>query len=102
MEVRALLREGALCEDSKSAALCRSLLQHEPALWTFVHKEGVECTNNFAERALRPVVLWRKGSCNLQPSAISLALLQEECRHFVTSCFFSLQPRFAQGGKMAL
>lgn len=62
MEVRALLNEGASCDDSKGAALCRSLLQHEPALWTFVHKEGVELTNNPAERALRPVVLWRKGS----------------------------------------
>jgi transposase len=66
IEVRALLREGASCEDSKSAALCRSLLQHEPALWTFVHVEGVDPTNNAAERALRPVVLWRKGSFGTQ------------------------------------
>jgi transposase len=49
VEMRALLREGALCEDAKSAALCRSLLQHEPALWTFVYKEGVEPTNNASE-----------------------------------------------------
>jgi len=49
IEVRALLREGALCKDAKSAALCRSLLQHEPALWTFVREEGVEPTNNPAE-----------------------------------------------------
>ncbi len=62
MEVRALLREGASCEDSKSAALCRSLLQHKPALWTFISNEGVEPTNNASERALRPVVLWRKSS----------------------------------------
>jgi transposase len=66
IEVRALLREGASCEDAKSAALCRSLLQHEPALWTFVYKHGVEPTNNPAERALRPVVLWRKGSFGTQ------------------------------------
>ena len=66
MEVRALLREGASCEDSKSAALCRSLLQYEPALWTFVYKEGVEPTNNASERALRPVVLWRKSSFGTQ------------------------------------
>ena len=32
------------------------------ALWTFARVEGVEPTNNVAERALRPVVLWRKGS----------------------------------------
>jgi hypothetical protein len=69
VEVRALLREGASCEDAKSAALCRSLLKHEPALWTFIYREGVELTNNSAERALRPVVLWRKGSFGTQSRA---------------------------------
>jgi transposase len=69
VEVRALLREGAGCEDAKSAALCRSLLQYEVALWTFVHQEGVDPTNNSAERALRPVVLWRKGSFGTQSRA---------------------------------
>jgi transposase len=69
MEVCALLREGASCEDAKSAALCRSLLHHEPALWTFIHHEEVELTNNPAERALRPVVLWRKGSFGTQSRA---------------------------------
>jgi transposase len=72
-EVRALLREGASCGDAKGAALCRSLLKHEPALWTFLHREGVEFTNNAAERALRPVVLWRKGSFGTQsPQGVSL------------------------------
>jgi transposase len=69
MEVCALLREGASCEDAKSAALCRSLLRHEPALWTFMRQEEVELTNNPAERALRPVVLWRKGSFGTQSRA---------------------------------
>jgi transposase len=32
------------------------------AWWTFVRHEGVEPTNNAAERAIRPGVLWRKGS----------------------------------------
>ena len=31
-------------------------------MWTFVDVEGVELTNNFGERTLRPAVLWRKGS----------------------------------------
>ena len=31
------------------------------ALWTFIDVPGVEPTNNAAERALRPAVLWRKG-----------------------------------------
>jgi len=69
MEIHALLNEGAVCNDPKGAALCRSLLQHEPALWTFVQQEGVEPTNNSAERALRPVVLWRKGSFGTQSRA---------------------------------
>jgi hypothetical protein len=33
-----------------------------PALWTFARVEGVEPTNNAAERALRPAGLWRTGS----------------------------------------
>jgi transposase len=32
------------------------------ALWTFARVDSVEPTNNVAERALRPAVLWRKGS----------------------------------------
>jgi transposase len=66
LEVRDLLWEGVSCEDAKSAALCRSLLRHEPALWIFIHHEGIQLTNNPAERALRPVVLWRKSSFGTQ------------------------------------
>jgi uncharacterized protein DUF6444/transposase IS66 family protein len=39
-----------------------SVLGVEVALWTFVHMEEVEPTNNRAERALRPAVCMRKGS----------------------------------------
>ena len=35
---------------------------HGHALWTFVDVEGVEPTNNTAERALRHAVLWRRSS----------------------------------------
>jgi transposase len=42
--------------------LCRELTKWWPALWTFARVAGVEPTNNGAERALRPAVLWRKGS----------------------------------------
>jgi transposase len=34
--------------------------------WTFVQVEGVEPTNNTAERSIRPGVLWRKGSFGTQ------------------------------------
>jgi len=57
-----VLRAGARCRCAKTAATCRELLAWEPALWTFAYRAGVEPTNNAAERALRPAVLWRKGS----------------------------------------
>jgi transposase len=46
----------------KTAATCRELLLREAAVWTFVRVEGIEPTNNSAERSLRPAVLWRKVS----------------------------------------
>jgi len=57
-----LLRRGQENPDRKAAALCRELMKWWPALWTFARVEGVEPTNNVSERALRPAVLWRKGS----------------------------------------
>ncbi|MGE3539510.1 MAG: transposase [Candidatus Tectimicrobiota bacterium] len=38
-------------------------------MWTFVQMAGVEPTNNAAERAIRPGVLWRKGSFGTQSEA---------------------------------
>ena len=49
-----------------AGALCGNLLDCWPALWTFTRVDGVEPTNNAAERALRPAVLWRKGSFGTQ------------------------------------
>jgi transposase len=57
-----LLRRGQASPDRKAAALCRELAKWWAALWTFAQVDGVEPTNNVAERALRPAVLWRKGS----------------------------------------
>jgi transposase len=57
-----LLRRGQETPDRKAAGLCRELAKWWPALWTFARVEGVEPTNNGAERTLRPTVLWRKGS----------------------------------------
>jgi transposase len=57
-----LLWRGEEGTDRKAAALCRELNRWWPALWTFTRVERVEPTNNRAERALRPGVLWRKGS----------------------------------------
>ena len=40
--------------------LARALFVHLPHFFTFVYEEGVEPTNNAAERALRTAVQWRK------------------------------------------
>lgn len=45
---------------------CRQLLKVETALWLFVEVEDVEPTNNSAERAIRPAVLWKKTSFGSQ------------------------------------
>ena len=61
-ELHVVLAEGAAQGHPAAQPLCRELLGLWPALWTFVVVEGVEPTNNAAEQALRPAVLWRKGS----------------------------------------
>ena len=53
------LEHGRQLADAKTAATCAHLLGLRPALWTFVRREGVEPTNNDAERALRHGVVWR-------------------------------------------
>jgi len=40
----------------------KDLREYGAALWTFAKVEGIEPTNNAAERAIRKAVLWRKGS----------------------------------------
>jgi transposase len=60
--VRSQLEAGSACPCAKTAGTCREILAVEPALWTFVRVEGVEPTNNAAERALRHAVMWRKTS----------------------------------------
>ncbi|MCI0674016.1 MAG: IS66 family transposase [Myxococcaceae bacterium] len=61
-EVRRLLEAGAALPPSRPQRFCKGLLKLWPALWRFTRLDGVEPTNNAAERALRPAVLWRRGS----------------------------------------
>jgi transposase len=44
----------------------KNLLKRWPALWTFSHTDGVEPTNNHAERGLRGAVIYRKLSLGTQ------------------------------------
>jgi len=60
--VRETLAEGAAVRCAKTAGTCRHLQRHEPSLWLFLYHDDVEPTNNAAERALRPAVIWRKTS----------------------------------------
>ena len=57
-----LLREAHLRAEPKTAGMAREIFARREYLWTFVNNEDVEPTNNAAERAIRPAVLWRKGS----------------------------------------
>ncbi|NUN49128.1 MAG: transposase [Candidatus Brocadiae bacterium] len=56
----------ARCSDRRANSLARQLERVKPALFTFLEREGVEPTNNSAERTIRPAVLWRKGSFGTQ------------------------------------
>jgi transposase len=68
-DLRKLLEAGSACADSKTAAFCANLLALEIALWQFALTEGVEPTNNHAERVLRRGVLWRKRSFGCHSAA---------------------------------
>lgn len=103
---RQLLHEwlelGCASTDSKAAAFCANVLAIEPALWTFVRRDGVEPTNNHIERLLRSGVLWRKNAfgchseagcrfveriltvvqtCRLQKRPVLAFLYQSLCAH---------------------
>lgn len=57
---------------AKTVRTCRQLLKVELAMWLFVITAGVEPTNNAAERAIRPAVLWRRTSFGSQTQAGSV------------------------------
>jgi transposase IS66 family protein/uncharacterized protein DUF6444 len=87
--LRDLLARGRVSGCAKTAALCEQLQELEPALWTFVRHEGVEPTNNHAERVLRKAVLWRKKSFG--------CVSENGCR-FVERILTVVQTRRLQGG----
>jgi transposase len=71
-QVGTLLRDGTALSHDKTRRTCENILKWESALWTFVYVEGVEPTNNSAERPLRRAVLWRRRSFGTQSEAGSL------------------------------
>jgi len=68
-EVERLLDAGSRCGRPTTEGTCRDILKRREALWTFVQVEGVEPTNNTAERSIRPGVQRRKISFGTQSEA---------------------------------
>ncbi|HED04480.1 MAG TPA: hypothetical protein ENI60_06915, partial [Candidatus Fraserbacteria bacterium] len=67
--LEAQINAGRRFSDPDNARLAKRLRKQRAHLFTFLTREGVEATNNRAERALRPAVIVRKtGGCNRQPS----------------------------------
>jgi transposase len=63
--VEELLEQGASGQCTLSGK-CRRIIKHREHLWTFVHDQRVDPTNNLAERVIRQAVLWRKSSFGTQ------------------------------------
>lgn len=59
-DIGRLLREASLRAEPKTAGMAEEILKLEKALFTFVDVEGVSPTNNTAESAIRPAVIYRK------------------------------------------
>lgn len=84
-EVRQLLLRGKLSGNKKLIGFCKELYKHREHLWTFTRVEGIEPTNNTAERARRPAVIYRKLSFGTQSASGSRYLermlsVSETCR----------------------
>lgn len=62
VELWQVLKRGRQSRDRRLARFCTRLTDRFTHLWTFVKVEGVEPTNNHAERVLRRAVLWRRRS----------------------------------------
>lgn len=64
--VEALLERVVEAKLPRMSGSCADILAYRPALWTFVDRDGIEPTNNHAERELRELVMWRKRSFGTQ------------------------------------
>jgi transposase len=65
-QFEALLKRAVAADLLGVSGSCADILDHRAALWTFIEHDGVEPTNNHAERELRAFVLWRKRSFGTQ------------------------------------
>lgn len=84
-EFEALLLRGCFSGNPRLMGMCDELYSRREWLWTFTNIEGIEPTNNAAERALRPAVIYRKLSFGTQSASGSRFLeriltVSETCR----------------------
>ncbi len=84
-EIKGLLLRGKCSGNNKLIGFCEELYGRQEHLWTFTRVEGIEPTNNTAERALRPAVIYRKLSFGTQSATGSrylerLLSVSETCR----------------------
>ncbi len=84
-KINALLLRGEFSGNQRLIGMCRELYNHRQWLWTFVDVQGIEPTNNTAERALRPAVIYRKLSFGTQSESGSrfierMLTVSETCR----------------------
>lgn len=64
--IETLLERGVALRLRGLSGACADVLAHKVALFRFAYEDCVDPTNNHAERALRPFVLWRKTSYGSQ------------------------------------
>ena len=84
-EFDSLLQRGIFSGNKRLRGMCKELHPRRDWLWTFTEVEGIEPTNNTAERALRPAVIYRKLSFGTQSASGSRYLerilsVSETCR----------------------
>jgi transposase len=65
-QFEALLERAVAAQIEGVSGSCADMIAHRAALWTFIDRDGVDPTNNHAERELRAFVLWRKRSFGSQ------------------------------------
>jgi len=85
LEIDNLLLRGEFSGNRRLKGMCKELYDHREWLWTFVDVPGIEPTNNTAERALRPAVIYRKLSFGTQSESGSrfierMLTVAETCR----------------------
>ncbi len=84
-KIDALWLRGVSSGNPRLTGMCQELWNHRDWLWTFLEHEGVDPTNNAAERSLRHAVIWRKLSFGTQSAKGSrfvetLLTVIETCR----------------------